>query len=129
MSRVADFDRSTEGMRALFGRVCALCDGFFDRAVIADGSGIASLFQLYDMMLTQRAILSAMICSAEEIGTHGSALVDQLPDRSNGAPRTTRTLTRGKVSRLEPVSVMPTPELWFETLLARKRQEMNHEKE
>ena len=33
MSRVADFDRSTKGMQALFGKVCALCDKFFDTAV------------------------------------------------------------------------------------------------
>ena len=120
MSRVADFDRSTEGMKQLLGRVCELCDGFFEYAVIVNESRIAELFKLYDMALTQRSVLSAMICSAETIGTHGSAFVDRLPDQSCGKIRATRTLTRGKASRIEPISPIPNPELWFETLLARK---------
>ena len=121
MSRVADFDRSTEGMAHLFECVRALCEHFFEIATIQDVSQIAELFKLYDMALTQRATLSAMLCSAQEIGTHGSAFVDRLPDRHVGTSRKTRTLTRGATSRLSPVSPMPTPELWFETLLARKK--------
>ena len=124
MSRVADFDRSTVGMKALFEKVCELCDNFFTRAVMGDVSETAELFKLYDMALTQRGTLSAMICSAEALGTHGSAFVDRRPDENGGAPRQTRTVTRGEESRMEPISPMPDPELWFETLLARKKQEM-----
>ncbi len=79
------------------------------------------------MVLTQRSVLSAMLCSAEQIGTHGSALVDRLPDRSGGSIRKTRTLTRDAESCIEAVSPMPDPELWFETLLARSREEIGHE--
>ena len=125
MSRVADFDRSTAGMKALFDKVNRLCDEFFEVAEIEDPSQIAELFGLYDTVLTQRSALSAMICSAESIGTHGSALVDRLPRRERNEPRATRTLTRGAESENAPVSPMPSPELWFETLLARKKQEMN----
>ena len=125
MSRVADFDRSTAGMKALFDKVNRLCDEFFEVAEIEDPSQIAELFGLYDTVLTQRSALSAMICSAESIGTHGSALVDRLPRREGNKPRATRTLTRGAESENAPVSPMPSPELWFETLLARKKQEMN----
>ena len=128
MSRVADFDRSTEGMSELFARVDKLYHEFFEVAVIGDKSEMAELFKLYDMAVTQRAVLSAMLCSAKEIGTHGSALVDRLPDKSGGAMRTTRTLTKGAVSHLEDVSPMPNPELWFETLLAKKKQEMDDER-
>ena len=123
MSRVADFDRSTEGMKALFSRVCALCDSFFDTAVIAKKSRTAELYKLYDMVLTQRAVLSAMICSAEQIGTHGSALVDRRPNGEE-TQRRTRTLTDGRESRLASVSEMPSPELWFETLLKRQKEAM-----
>ncbi len=123
MSRVADFDRSTAGIQALFARTCALFDHFFEQAVIADATEHAALFGLYDMLLTQRAVLSAMLCSAKEIGSHGAALVDGAPDQSGGVPRTTRTLTVSDKSYIEPVSPMPDPELWFETLLARKRGE------
>ena len=127
MSRVADFDRSTVGMRVLLEKVECLCDCFFERAVITDPTKAAELFRLYDMVLTQRATLSAMLCSAEHLGTHGSALVDRKPNLCKSSPRQTRTLTRQGASYMTPVSPIPTPELWFETLLARKRQEMNDE--
>ncbi|MBQ9086697.1 MAG: FAD-binding protein [Clostridia bacterium] len=123
MSRVADFDRSTEGMRALFSRVRELCESFFDKAVIADSSELSDLFKLYDMVLTQRSVLSAMLCSAERLGTHGAALVDRQPYGTEEAVRTTRTVTKGEESRLCPLSDMPEPELWFETLLARRKKE------
>lgn len=121
MSRVADFDRSVQGMKTLFAEVSDLCDGFFERVAARDASEIAELFKLYDMVLTQRSVLSAMICSAEAIGTHGSAFVDRRPDEMGGKARTTRTVTRGCDSELLEVSPMPDPELWFETLLARQR--------
>jgi succinate dehydrogenase/fumarate reductase flavoprotein subunit len=124
MSRVADFDRSTEGMQALFARVCALCDNFFHRAIAANAGEHAALFALYDMLLSQRAVLSAMLCSARALGSHGAALVDGAPARCDDAPRATRTLTDGATSYFSPVSPMPDPELWFETLLARKRREL-----
>ena len=120
MSRVADFDRFTTGMQTLLCKVSTLCDSFFDTAVAENTTEHADLFRLWDMLLTQRATLSAMLCAAEEIGTHGAALVDGKPDTST-QPRQTRTLTVGASSRIEPVSPMPDPELWFETLLARKR--------
>lgn len=128
MSRVADFDRSVEGMRRLFADVSRFCDRFFEIAEIENDSQMCDLFKLYDMALTQRAALSAMLCSAEEIGTHGSALVDRLPDTGGGKPRRTRTITRGSDSEILPVSAMPNPELWFETLLARKKKEAENER-
>jgi hypothetical protein len=128
MSRVADFDRSSAGMQALFDRVCTLCDSFFDTAVAESAAQHAALFRLYDMILSQRAVLSAMLCAAKEIGTHGAALVDRKPAQGD-AVRQTRTLTKGVLSRTERVSPIPSPELWFETLLARKRQELKDAKQ
>ena len=121
MSKCADFDRSTKGMEALFEEVSQLCDGFFEKAVIKDDSELSELFKLYDMALTQGAVLSAMLLSAREIGSHGSALVDRKAGKGNGEMRMTRTLTSGRSSVIAPISEMPDPELWFETLLARKR--------
>lgn len=128
MSCTADFDRSAEKMKKLYEEISQLCGNFFGSAVIEDNSEISELFKLYDMVLTQRSVLSAMICSAEELGTHGSALVDHLPDRSSGAARRTRTMTKGGESEIVPVSQMPDPELWFETLLARKKKELDDER-
>ena len=122
MSRVADFDRRTEGMKALLERVESLHESFFDTVTIADATETADAFRLYDTVLTQRSVLSAMLCSAEVLGSHGSALVDGRPAMDT-SPRTTRTVTRGAVSAMEPISPLPTPDLWFETLLARKRRE------
>ena len=124
MSRVADFDRSTEGMKLLLERVTHLLTHFGDTVRISDPHRLAEAFKLYDMLLTQQATLSAMICSAEAIGTHGSALVDRRPVAVDSAPRTTRTLTQAGTSVIAPISAMPDPELWFETLLARKKKEM-----
>ena len=124
MSRVADFDRDTSGMKALFSEVCRLCDNFFDMVQMADESETVQVFRLYDMALTQRVVLSAMLYSGEIMGTHGSALVDKKPPMMSDSPRTTRTLTTGYVSEMQAVSAMPNPELWFETLLARKKKEM-----
>ena len=120
MSRVADFDRSLAGMRALFARVTDLRECFFDRVTVSDAAETADLFRLYDTVVTMCATLSAMITSGETIGTHGSALVDRKAATETDA-RKTRTLTEGDRSYLAPVSPMPDPELWFETLLARQR--------
>jgi hypothetical protein len=100
--------------------VCTLYEHFFETAVAADATEHAALFALYDLVITQRSVLSAMLLSAREFGTHGAARVDNRPAR-NDAARNVRTLTRGATSHIEAVSPMPDPELWFETLLARKR--------
>jgi succinate dehydrogenase/fumarate reductase flavoprotein subunit len=128
MSRVADFDRSIDGMSALLEDIDRFCENFFETAIIENISQLAELYKLYDMALTQRSTLSAMLCSAKAIGTHGSAFVDRMPDRNNGKVRDTRTLTRGAYSTVRSVSEMPSPELWFEALLAKKKMEIDHEK-
>lgn len=122
MSRVADFDRSTEGMKALLAEVSLLCESFFDTVTISDAKETADCFMLYDMLLTQRSVLSAMLCSAEAVGTHGAALVDRMPEGKKQTENL-RTVTRGAVSERVRVSPMPNPELWFETLLARQKKQ------
>ncbi len=121
MSRFADFDRDTVKMKELFDRVCGLCDRFSEKVTVNEDQ-LPLYFRLYDTALTARAVLSAMICSAECIGTHGSALVDGRPNKETGI-RTTRTLTDKDRSYTVPVTPMPDPELWFETLLARQRKD------
>lgn len=129
MSLFAAFDRSTPRMEALFSEISLLCDRFFDTAIIASEKETASLFKLYDTCLTARAALSAMICSAKEIGTHGAAIVDRKPCEHPEAKRKTRTITRGAKSATEKVSEMPSPPLWFETLLAKSIQEKKEREE
>lgn len=121
MSRVADFARSTDGMKALLARAKELRSSFFETVRISDASESAELYKLYDTVLTQISTLSAMICSAENIGTHGAAIIDGIA-ATEGKTRENRTLTRGECSSIEPISEMPDPELWFETLLARQKE-------
>ena len=122
MSRYADFDRSTEGMKDLFGRVSDVCDKFFEIAVAGSKAELAELFRVYDAYVTARTVLSAMLTSASEIGSHGSAFVDRRPNTDPDGVRRTRTVTSGALSRIVPVTPMPDPELWFETLLERQRR-------
>ena len=123
MSECADFDRSTDGMKALFADIHSLLEHFFEIAIIDDPTQLAQLFRLYDMLLTQQATLSAMLCSAQTQGTHGSAFVDRQPNQAPNTARKTRTLTQGAHSKEAAVSPLPNPELWFETLLAQTRKE------
>lgn len=126
MSACADFDRDTEKMRELFSEVCALCDGFYDRIKVSGEADLPDAFMLYDTLLTQRAVLSAMLTSAEKIGSHGSAFVDRKAPAEDTSPRDTQTVTEGKNSYLRPVRPLPDPELWFETLLARQTERNKH---
>ena len=121
MSRVADFDRDSAGMNSLFSKVCDLCYNFFENISISDVTQTTDLFRLYDMVVTQRSVLSAMLCSAKCLGTHGAAIIDGQPGIVKEQIRTTRTVTRCEQSDLAPVSPMPEPELWFETLLAKSQ--------
>ena len=124
MSRAADFERDTRAMREHLAYVTRLRESFFEIAQIEDKRETAELFKLYDTVLTQCAALSAMLLSAELVGTHGAAIVDGKREGAH-AQRDTRTVTVGFVSRLDKVSSMPEPELWFETLLARQRGDIN----
>jgi hypothetical protein len=108
-------------MKALLARAKELRSSFFETARISDASESAELYKLYDTVLTQISTLSAMICSAESIGTHGAAIIDGIA-ATEGKTRENRTLTRGECSSIEPISEMPDPELWFETLLARQKE-------
>ena len=121
MSTVADFDRSSKGMAELLEKVKDICGRFFETAVIAGDNELADLFRLYDSLVTMRSVLSAMLTSAREVGTHGSAFVDRRPGPAAGNIRRTRTITFVDRSGIVPVTPMPDPELWFETLLRRAR--------
>ena len=127
MSDCADFDRDTGKMRELFSEVCNLCDNFYDTVKVASDYDLFDAFMLYDTILTQRAVLSAMLTSAEKVGSHGSAFVDRKAPYENDAPRDTQTVTDKNESYLRPVRPLPNPELWFETLLARQTESLKEQ--
>ena len=122
MSRVADFARDTDAMETLAARLDTLLSDLTAHATVASHREIADWFRLRDMLLTARATLSAMLCSAREVGSHGAAYIVGDNRTAPDTPRGSRTLTRGIVSRIEPVTPIPDAELWFETLLARQKK-------
>lgn len=124
MSACADFDRDTVKMKRLFDEVCKLCESFYDMIKVSSDADLCDAFSLYDTLLTQRAVLSAMLTSAEKVGSHGSAFVDRKAPAVKASPRDTQTVTDKDRSYLRPVRQMPDPELWFETLLARQKERL-----
>ncbi|MGM9682169.1 MAG: FAD-binding protein [Eubacteriales bacterium] len=121
MSRCAGFERDIPGMQRLFDRVNVLCQNFIESVTIERREELPELALLYDMLLTQRAVLSAMLCSAKEIGSHGSAFIRGNNMTVSQGMRSTRTLTHRDHSEILPTSPIPDPELWFEKLLAKQQ--------
>ncbi|MBP3333922.1 MAG: FAD-binding protein [Clostridia bacterium] len=120
MSCYADFERDIPEMEKLLGEVSELCENFTERVFISSKADLPDFFLLQDTALTQRAVLSAMLCSAREIGSHGSACIkgEKIPAKQN--IRSTKTITTRERSEIVPVKPIPDAELWFEALLSRQ---------
>ena len=86
-----------------------------------DSNDLLAWYRLRDQLLTTKAVLSAMICSATEIGSHGSALIHGNEAIRLTATRRTRTITSLDCSQIQSVTPIPDGELWFETVLAKQR--------
>jgi hypothetical protein len=113
MSLCAAFSRNIGKMRELYGQVGSLLEELnryegFSR----------QRYRLKNQLLTTRAVLSAMLCSAERVGSHGSAWVQGTPPPDPAFLRRDRTVTVGDRSFTEAVSPLPDGELWFEKVLA-----------
>lgn len=128
MSDYASYIRIPENMIKLKDDVWSRCMGILDETKGSDICNIIQIFRLRDMFLTQAAVLSSMIKSAEMIGTRGGALVSdkqltgedifnvEIMDKSEFDGK--RVLTELAENRLETsvVDVTPIPQsdLWFE---------------
>ena len=75
MSAYASYVRDINKMKHLAGLIQNEIAGFFKNAYARDINELPKLLKYRDTMITQLAVLSAMIKSAETEGTHGSALV------------------------------------------------------
>ena len=101
MTRIAAFRRDPEGMEALKRRA--------EAALSHSAPGTKDIRQgllLRDILITQRAVLSAMLYAAREAGSPPGVL-----------------MTRGTESRREPARPMPERDLWFERVWKRCREE------
>jgi succinate dehydrogenase/fumarate reductase flavoprotein subunit len=117
MSRSAAYTRSPEEMGGLHNELCRLKDNFFDEMIIVSEAELPLLYKFYDSLLTQIAVLSAMLFAAEQIGSRGGALVKDADKPQAGACFNDRVIVTGQgKSYFEPVRPMPACDDWFETV-------------
>ena len=105
MTRVAAFQRDREGMRKLKKRV----EEALSRQQ-AETDDVRQGLLLKDILLTQNAVLSAMLCAAEEGGNPPGVL-----------------MTYPEGSCREPARPLPDRDLWFERVWKKFREEQAHE--
>jgi len=110
MSHHAAYVRNTAEMEKLYTELCDYRDKY-------QHSGSPAAYKNYDLLLTQIAVLSAMIFSAKEIGSRGGAVVDNKPLSANVRSFDDRVVTTTHDgSKFEPVRPMPEPDDWFENV-------------
>ncbi len=122
MSRIADFARSLPEMKKMLAEVSELCYNTEGNLVIGGAEDELPAALLTDLLLTQQAVLSAMLFSAEAVGSHGSAYIVGTEVPQEQPIRRTCTRTVGTRSTLCPVRPIPDGELWFENLLRRSQE-------
>ncbi|MGN1249681.1 MAG: FAD-binding protein [Candidatus Spyradocola sp.] len=109
MTQYAAFSRDVEQMQSM--------EKELSEPLKLSAQGISDLpaaFDTLDALAVQRAMLSAMLLSAETSGSLGSALV---PDTPAGDPMRGHTLrTRDHTSFYVPVRPLPRSDDWFETV-------------
>jgi len=115
MSRYAAYNRDTNEMQKLYDELCMRKERFFQENTIADDTQLPFLYKSYDLLLTQIAVLSAMILSAKTWGSHGGALVKDEPLASGLAIDQVVTTMEGK-SFFEPIRPLPDCDDWFEKI-------------
>ncbi len=111
MTVSAAYSRSIPAMREMAAKLDALPP--LTAANLAD---LPAAFDTQDVLTTQRAMLSAMLLSAETSGSLGSALVNE---KAADDPMYSHTLhTKATDSFYVPVRPLPKTDDWFETTWA-----------
>jgi succinate dehydrogenase/fumarate reductase flavoprotein subunit len=118
MNRYAAYNRDLPEMRKLYAECRERLADYFEKTTITNEAEIPALFKCYDLLVTQVAVLSAMIFSAERWGTHGGALVKGAPlGKAAGINEVVFdhviTTCNGE-SCFEPVRPLPECDDWFE---------------
>ena len=113
MSRYAAYARATPDMEALYHEICT----FLQSCKGINKAWTAAEHKSYDLLLTQQAVLSAIIFAAKTIGSRGGAIVDNQPITEQANHFNDRVVTTAATgSYFEPVRPMPTGDDWFENL-------------
>ena len=115
MSRTAGYLRDAEQMQTLLAKLTPLRARFFEQVTITKKEQAQLLFITYDTLCAATAVLRAMIFSAEQIGTRGSAMIGGR-GQGLGVRGNEVTITCGTDTTLAPVRPMPEDDSWFEAV-------------
>jgi len=115
MSRYAAYRRNTAKMRELYDNLSLRLKNFYQENTITNDSELPHLYKNHDILITQIAILSAMIYAAEKWGTHGGALVEDTSASASYNPGQVITTLKNQ-SYFEPVRPIPECDDWFERI-------------
>jgi len=115
MSKHAAYVRDIQEMRQLHEELCRHKKDFFEKNTIASDEELPNLYKYYDGLVTQIAVLSAMIFAAENMGSRGSALVKGAAI-DDGQFKNRVVVTKDKQSFFKPVRPLPLCDDWFETV-------------
>jgi len=138
MSRFAGHLRDINEMKRMSGELKQLLKDFFSVSTVSCSYELPYLMKNRDLIITQLAVLSAIIKTAEEIGSRGSSLVlsedgvsisELLPFRykpCNDLQENCLVITdkcqNGFISRFKPVRPLPEPDNWFENVWNKFRE-------
>jgi len=84
--------------------------------VFSYGGDLAELLKYRDMLITDLALLSALITAGEAFGSRGSALYNDTPIKDVNLALYTQKTPGGLKSWTAPVRPVPDRDTWFETV-------------
>lgn len=134
MSRCAAHIRSIPEMKALKLKLEEWLKSYFETHTAASADRLPLLLKNRDMLLTQAAVLDAMLTAAAKTGSEGSALIweskqaegtkELMDGFSYLVPKpllnnhclVTRWVDKAFRSEYKPVRPIPEPDRWFETV-------------
>lgn len=139
MSLFAGMLRSPENMLLLDRELEEALSQLYTNAFLKSPLELPFLLKNRDLFITMRAVLSAMLYSAETVSTHGSGLVAKeggvfvhplLPEFAFRSPipagencQLVTLAENGAFSSMQrPVRPIPQPDIWFETAWAEYRE-------
>ena len=115
MSHYAGFIRNIGKMKEILSDTVTLKKRFWQEITVFEKSELPYLYKSYDLLVTRISTLSAMVFSAEHIGSRGSGYVEESDFFAENHAENV-IVTQGSVSRLEPVRPIPEGGGWFETV-------------
>ncbi|MCL2837075.1 MAG: FAD-binding protein [Defluviitaleaceae bacterium] len=115
MSQHAVFIRNIGRMKEMRTEAARIKECFWQEVTVKDKTELPFIYKSYDLLVTQIAVLSAMIFSAEAIGSRGSCYAEDT-NGIGGVNGKDVVITQHDISRFEPARPVPSSGGWFETV-------------